>query len=532
MSFPHLLPKCSPSVSPPSYWPLSKFDSAELTSPSGGLTVAHGNQHDEKKCEQSLTVSDRPNRRENANVPKKRLRPAKLAEAIAAYLETLIIEGSLRAGDRLLAERDLTQKLGISRPSLREGLRLLEQRGLVRSERGGTYVTRLLEHMFSAPILSKMQGRFGPTSDYLEFRSTLEGAAAYFAALRASNADRDRLTERFAMMERARAETDGEAEILADKSFHLALYEVSHNIILLHVMNGMCDAMRRSIFYNRPNLQQGIGDLLFEQHRRIFGAVIKGDAETARTAAENHVNFLRIALEEIDETDLLLERSLHGIVSDAFEKTPIDTRGIGAPGNTAASQILPYGIIEDSPQESGIDLLELLKLHPNAIGDYLEFRLIVDGMSAQMATEHADEADWNSIATAFEAIAEAARGDDPERQYQADHEFHLSIYAAAHNTVIDHVMHSVFAMLQRDVFYNREQFNNDKGLRRVLLRQHKTIFNAIMAYKPEKARRAAEKHVRYIQTALRESRLAEQRAAVSERRTARRGLVQSNGDEG
>jgi len=454
-----------------------------------------------------------------------------LAEAIAAYLETLILEGSLRAGDRLLAERDLAQKFDISRPSLREGLHLLEQRGLVRSERGGTFVTRLLEHTFSVPILSKMQGRFGPTSDYLEFRSTMEGAAAYFAALRASNADRDRLTERFATMERARAETDGEAEILADKSFHLALYEASHNIILLHVMNGMCDAMRRSIFYNRPNLQQGIGDLLFEQHRRIFGAVIKGDAETARTAAENHVNFLRIALEEIDEADLLLERSLHGIVSDAYEKTPPDTRRIGAPDDAAASQILPCGLIEDSPQQSGIDLLELLKLHPNTTSDYLEFRLIVDGMSAQMATEHADEADWNSIATAFEAIAEAARGDDPERQYQADHKFHLSIYAAAHNAVIDHVMRSVFAMLHRDVFFDREQFKNDNGVRRVLLRQHKTIFNAIMAYKPEKARRAAEKHVRYIQTALRESHLAEQRAAVSERRTARHDLVQSNGDE-
>jgi GntR family transcriptional repressor for pyruvate dehydrogenase complex len=74
------------------------------------------------------------------------IRPAKLADAIAERLERLILEGSLRPGERLLPERELAQRFDVSRPSLREALEKLEKRGLLTSGRGGaTHVAPLLD---------------------------------------------------------------------------------------------------------------------------------------------------------------------------------------------------------------------------------------------------------------------------------------------------------------------------------------------------------------------------------------------------
>jgi GntR family transcriptional repressor for pyruvate dehydrogenase complex len=93
-------------------------------------------------------------------------------------------------------------------------------------------------------------------------------------------------------------------------------------------------------------------------------------------------------------------------------------------------------------------------------------------------------------------------------------------------------MHNIFVMLHQDVFYDRDRFHARAGVRELLLRQHKAIYDAIMAREPERARRASENHVLYIRDTLQESRIAEQRAAVAERRMGRASLVQLNDPEG
>ncbi len=254
-------------------------------------------------------------------VTKDRIRPAKLAEAVAEHLESLILEGSLRTGDRLLAERDLAHRLDVSRPSLREALDLLEQRGLLHSGRGGTYVSRLLGEGFSTPLLEMIEANEpGSTYDYLEFRGTVEGTAAYFAALRASDIDREMVHAHFTAMEAAHAETDSDPsrEADVDTAFHLSVYEASHNLMMLHVMGSLGDVLRKYLLYNRSNIytRKGVRALLIDQHRAVHDAILSGDAEAARAAAEAHVNFTKAALHEIDKADSRLEKSLRRIVSN------------------------------------------------------------------------------------------------------------------------------------------------------------------------------------------------------------------------
>jgi GntR family transcriptional repressor for pyruvate dehydrogenase complex len=257
-------------------------------------------------------------------VSRDRIRPAKLAEAIAIHLESLILEGSLRPGDRLLAERDLAQKLDVSRPSLREALELLQHRGLLVSGRGGTYVPRLLGESFSAPLLDMLEkNQPMSTYDYLEFRGTVEGTAAYLAALRASEIDRQMVHAHFLAIEAAHTDTDSDIapdsakEADVDTAFHLSIYEASHNIMMLHVMSSLVDVLHRDVLYNRSKLytRKGVRRLLLDQHRAVHDAIMSGDAEAARAAAETHVSFTKAALHEIDKADSLLEKSLRRIVS-------------------------------------------------------------------------------------------------------------------------------------------------------------------------------------------------------------------------
>ena len=67
-----------------------------------------------------------------------------MADTIAAHLERLILEGALRPGEKLASERDLASKLDVSRPSLRDAIDKLAERGLLTATRGGTYVAQFL----------------------------------------------------------------------------------------------------------------------------------------------------------------------------------------------------------------------------------------------------------------------------------------------------------------------------------------------------------------------------------------------------
>lgn len=249
------------------------------------------------------------------------IRPTKLADVIAVRLERLILEGALRPGERLLPERELAQKFDVSRPSLREAQDKLEKRGLLfTGAGGGTYVAPLLGEDFIAPLLQVLQTRPEATFDYLEFRAIVDGATAYLASLRSTHIDREEIQKRYEAMVLAHSLDDPTDEAKADAEFHIAIYEASHNMLMLHIMRSLAGILHHDILYNRTKLylRQGVRELLLEQHRAIYEAVMSGDAPAARLAAETNVTFTRDALHEIADADARLEVSLRRIArSDA-----------------------------------------------------------------------------------------------------------------------------------------------------------------------------------------------------------------------
>jgi GntR family transcriptional regulator, transcriptional repressor for pyruvate dehydrogenase complex len=239
------------------------------------------------------------------------IKAVRIADTIADHLERLIFEGVLHPGERLLAERELAQRLDVSRPSLRDALVLLEKRGLVKTDRQGSRVAEFLRPL-TQPLELLIQNNPSAPFDYMEFRSVIESAAAAFAAQRATKLDREAIGEILARMEKAHDQADPGEEADADADLHAAMYEAAHNVVILHIMRAFSEMLRRDVFYSRAQLYEmlGVRDALLAQHKAIGEAVVRGDADAARAAAANHIAFTRATLEEARQADARLAVSL------------------------------------------------------------------------------------------------------------------------------------------------------------------------------------------------------------------------------
>lgn len=247
------------------------------------------------------------------------VRTPKISAAMAEHIEKLVLEGVLRPGEKLAPERELAQKLGISRPSLREALEMLEKRGLLVSSRAGTYVAQFLSPLLR-PLATLMQDKPRVTADYFEFRRIQETHAARFAAMRATEVDRQAIGQCAERMKKAHRLEDPTQEGAADVELHLLIYEASHNVILLHVMRALADLLRNDIFYNRAQLysREGVRDQLLQQHFALVEAVVAGKAKEAEAAAAEHIRFTFETVEEIRRDSARLETSLSRVNRSDF----------------------------------------------------------------------------------------------------------------------------------------------------------------------------------------------------------------------
>lgn len=232
-------------------------------------------------------------------MPLNKVQVPRISDAVAASLERRILEGSLKPGDRLPPERELSIDLGVSRPSLREAIQKLASKGMVQSRQGGgTYVTDRLESTFFDPWQHMMGAHPNLREDLLEFRRMLEGQAAEWAAERATEADLTRLEHSFTALNAAFAGDDLEIRAKSDIAFHQAIGEASHNVLLGHLSAALLRLMQDNIRLNLGELRSipAAGALLKSQHAAIHGAIRERKPQAARAAAETHIDFVRETL--------------------------------------------------------------------------------------------------------------------------------------------------------------------------------------------------------------------------------------------
>jgi GntR family transcriptional repressor for pyruvate dehydrogenase complex len=232
-------------------------------------------------------------------MPFEKVQPEKLSLAVVRQIETLILRGILRPGERLPAERELSERLGVSRPSLREAVAALSDRGLLETRAGaGIFVTEVLGSAFSTALVQLFASHDEAVFDYLAFRRDMEGLAAERAALAGTESDLKVIDLLYQRMEAAHGKRNPAEEARLDADFHLAIIEASHNVIMLHMMRSMYQLLREGVFYNRQIMfrQRTTREALLDQHRAINAALQARDAASARAAVEAHLSFVEAAL--------------------------------------------------------------------------------------------------------------------------------------------------------------------------------------------------------------------------------------------
>lgn len=235
-------------------------------------------------------------------MPFEKIEAEKLADSVVRQIELLILRGILRPGERLPSERDLSERLGVSRPSLRDAVADLQDRGLLTTRAGaGIFVAEVLGSAFSKPLIRLFATHDESVFDYLSFRRDLEGMAAARAARLGSDTDLKLVGTIFAKMEAAHEKRNPVDEARLDAEFHLSIIEASHNIIMLHMMRAMFDMLREGVFYNRQMMfrRRTTRSLLLDQHRAINTALQARDPDAARAAVEAHMDYIDTALKDL-----------------------------------------------------------------------------------------------------------------------------------------------------------------------------------------------------------------------------------------
>ncbi|WP_421506384.1 transcriptional regulator LldR [Erwinia rhapontici] len=230
-------------------------------------------------------------------------------------LRTLIADRQLMAGARLPSERKLADELAVSRSSLREALKKLVGEGVLFSRHGGGY------YLCEAPppwseqrIVQPLKALVADDPDYrndiLEARHAIEASTAWYAALRATDADKEKLQSCFDAIQQQES-LSPEMATQADVRFHLAIAEASHNVVLLQTMRGFFDLLQSSVAHSRQRMYTvpTIFAHLTEQHEELLLAILAGDAERASQAAKSHLGFVQTTLKTLHENEARQQRS-------------------------------------------------------------------------------------------------------------------------------------------------------------------------------------------------------------------------------
>lgn len=202
-------------------------------------------------------------------------------------IQEFIREGILKPGDRLPSERELAERLQVSRSSLREAIRALELKGLVVSRAGaGTFVsTESLDTLISI-IASSLTDERDVLNDVFEVRHLLEPQIAALAAERADPLDLQKMEE--ALYEQERQVARGETGVEGDTAFHFALAQATQNGALVKVISTIADVLRQS---RDQSLQSpGRPQRSLASHRHILEMVRRRDADEATSAMEYHIS--------------------------------------------------------------------------------------------------------------------------------------------------------------------------------------------------------------------------------------------------
>jgi len=229
----------------------------------------------------------------------KSIQTKKIYKNIVEQIIYLIREGSLKCGDKLPPERTLAEMLDVSRASLREALSVMEIMGIVDIRPGeGSFVSDFNIQPFLGLILPLLLKESGTEDDLIEFRMLIEMTGMNLVIKNADNNEEHLETLRNILAEMEEKIDDADAGARLDVQFHSTLFAMSGNIVLTKVLEYIGFILENTVKFNRSVIlqKQDMAKEILRSHTDIYEAIVKKDAELAKSAVEKHFKLVNESL--------------------------------------------------------------------------------------------------------------------------------------------------------------------------------------------------------------------------------------------
>lgn len=232
----------------------------------------------------------------------------KISQKIVEQIKGIILSGGLQPGDRLPKEQDMSEMLGVSRPTLREALTVLETIGLIEVRpREGSIVKSVVHQSIQEPIQGMIDVDPTKVLELFEVRVKIDSEGAAMAAERATENDLKTIANYAEQLEQ---QVKGKKSILDigpsklyQKTF-FAIADATHNSIYAHYMKSVWTLLEGAIPYSRQKLLNvpNISKKLMQQYRQIVTLVTERKANPARKAVIKHLDFVGEQLRRVIES--------------------------------------------------------------------------------------------------------------------------------------------------------------------------------------------------------------------------------------
>jgi GntR family transcriptional repressor for pyruvate dehydrogenase complex len=219
------------------------------------------------------------------------IKNTKVYEQVIEQIKNMIIDGTLKKGDKLPSERDLVEHLQVSRTSIREALRALQIIGLVECRQGeGNYIRESFENSLFEPLSMMFMLQESDPREIIELRKIIEVETAALAAERVSD---EELEDMKNLVNALKGSKDENISVKIDKGFHYEIAKASKNFLVLSMLNAVSSLIdsfikdaRKEILKDEKNVE-----ILSKQHEDVYEALKKHDSLAAAAAMKKHLDF-------------------------------------------------------------------------------------------------------------------------------------------------------------------------------------------------------------------------------------------------
>jgi len=229
--------------------------------------------------------------------------PKRAYQEIGLILQNELMEGLYKVGDRLPPERDIAERMNVSRTVVREAIIMLEIQNLVEVKKGsGVYVCNIPSsaNTESSELDNDDVGPF----ELLQARQLLESNIAEFAATMATPSDIGRMRQALAL-ERKELES-GASESSGDKQFHICIAEATQNSVLVDILKQSWGERLKSPMWRKLHTRisgQDYRNEWVEDHAKILAAIQRRDPIAAKSAMWQHLENVKQRLLELSDID-------------------------------------------------------------------------------------------------------------------------------------------------------------------------------------------------------------------------------------